>query len=234
MLKIRTLAQRLTHCYCSINTNLVRPKTEWKRQHITQRIKLFDYWGTYCKCLHHMTHIMNVNVCNSQSTVQHAQHWRWKNYAQLPDDNIMSCVFCRSFAAKKKNWGEQQQTAKHAIGTIVTKNSYWWEEFRAYLICMQHGNFHTCHRPTLLLLCTTAHEHHKINSPQSLYTATLHASTGGYALWTLSWRLSTQSCIANNATRIYATCTTMIVRCVYVRMHECTMHKLSHLAYMYM
>ena len=42
------------------------------------------------------------------------------------------------------------------------------------------------------------------------------------------------SCIANNATRIYATCTTMIVRCVYVRMHECTMHKLSHLAYMYM
>ena len=45
-------------------------------------------------------------------------------------------------------------------GTIVTKNSYWWEEFRAYLICMQHGNFHTCHRPTLLLLCTTAHEHH--------------------------------------------------------------------------
>ena len=126
MLKICTLAQRLTHCYCSIITNLVPAKTEWKRQHITQQIKLFDYWGTYCKCLHHMTHITNVNVCNSQSTVQHAQHWRWKNYAQLPDDNIMSCVFCRSFAAKKKNWDEQQQTAKYAFGTIVTKSSYWW------------------------------------------------------------------------------------------------------------
>ena len=91
-----------------------------------------------------------------------------------------------------------------------------------------------CHRPTLLLLCTIAHEHNKINSPQSLYTATLHASTGGYALWTLSWRLSTlydKSCIANNASRMYATCTTVIVRCVYVRMHECAIHKPSHLMY---
>ena len=165
------------------------------------------------------------------------------NMLNIGDERIMhnslmttSChvYFVHHLLQKKKNWDEQQQTAKYAIGTIVTKNSYWWEEFRAYLICMQHGNFHTCHRPTLLLLCTIANEHHKITSPQSLYTATLHASTGGYALWTLSWRLSTQSCIANNASRIYATCTTMIVRCVYVRMHECTMHKPSHLTYMYM
>ena len=154
MLKICTLAQRLTHCYCSIITNLIVAKTEWKRQHITQQIKLFDYWGTYCKCSHHMTHIINVNVCNSQSTVQHAQHWRWR----IMQNSLMttSChVYFVGHLLKKKKLGWVAANCKVCnLMVLLSQRTYWWEEFRAYLICKQHGNFHTCHRPTLLLLCT--------------------------------------------------------------------------------
>ena len=234
--QLRAVIQCLTNCYSPIISNVVPNKTEWKRQHITQQNN---------KTVWLLRHILQVfashdthseSTCNSQSTVKVFSELLWQNYAQLHDDNKHVMYNYLYVTCRKKLFTWAAADWKHAFWwyykwctRIVT-----WEEFRAYLICMQHGNFHTCHRPTLLLLCTTAHEHHKINSPQSLYTATLHASTGGYALWTLSWRLSTQSCIANNASRIYATCTTMIVRCVYVRMHECTMHKPSHLMYMYM